>query len=165
MIHTHVCHGRTESEGVGGGYRGSGGEGAGTNEGRTGLDRGGAEGSHCSGTGQLTLMYTFTVCQIWSISLSARSGLFHCPPDLVYFTVCPIWSISLSARFGLFHCPLDLVYFAVCQIWADLIYFTVCQTWSFSVWVSIEYHFVLTPPLEIRPGSIHHEPGSGDVSE
>ena len=37
-----------------------------------------------------------TVRQIWSISLSARSGLFHCPPDLVYFTVRQIWSISLS---------------------------------------------------------------------
>ena len=60
----------------------------------------------------------FTVCQIWSISLSARSGLFHCLSDLVYFTLCQIWSISLSARSGLFRCLPDLVYFTVCQIWS-----------------------------------------------
>ena len=47
-------------------------------------------------------IWSFTVCQIWSI---------HRLPDLVYFIVCRIfWSISLSARSGLFH--------YVCQIWS-----------------------------------------------
>ena len=57
--------------------------------------------------------------KILSTSLSARSGLFHCPPDLVYFTVRQIWSTSLSARSGLCHCLPDLVYFTVCQIWSS----------------------------------------------
>ena len=92
-------------------------------------------------TYSLRLLVYSTVCQIWSISLYARSGLFHCLPDLVYFTVCQIWSISPSARSGLFHCLPDLVYFTVCQIWSislsarsglfhclpDLVYFTVRQ--------------------------------------
>ena len=86
----------------------------------------------------------FTVCQIWSTSLSARSGLLHCLPDQVYFTVFQIWSISLSARY---HCLPDPVYFTVCQIWSislsarsglfhclpDLVYFTVRQIWSISL--------------------------------
>ena len=40
-----------------------------------------------------TAVSSVTVCQIWSISLSARSGLFHCLPDLVYFTVSQILSM------------------------------------------------------------------------
>ena len=60
---------------------------------------------------KVCLLVYFTVHQIWSISLSARSGLLHSPPDLVYFTVRQIWCISLSARSGLFHCLLGLVYF------------------------------------------------------
>ena len=40
-----------------------------------------------------------TVCQVWSISLSTRSGLLH-------FTVCQIWSVSLST--SQIHCLPDL---------------------------------------------------------
>ena len=49
----------------------------------------------------------FTVCQIWSTSLSARSGLFHCLPDLVYFTVRQIWSTSMFTRLSGVHISLS----------------------------------------------------------
>ena len=70
----------------------------------------------------------FTVHQIWSTPLSARSGLSDliystaCLPDLplvyisdlIYFTVCQIWSTSLSARSAL-----SAMYHISCQVCSD----------------------------------------------